>query len=323
MLKVSVSGSGIWGESLTHEVAMNYVKSFAAFLGPQKKIALGTDTRTTRNILKNLIISILESYGYEILDLGVVPTPLVLYAVKEKGLDGGVVVSASHNPACWNALKLIKKGGLFLNQGEVDTLQDLYNKKQFLSYSYQTTGKTLIYEGLFKEYLAKAEKLVDFHAIRQAGFRVAADAVNGTANSFVHPLLYFLNVEHQILFTDTEKEFERGAEPLPENLSALREAVIQFKAHVGLAYDPDADRLALVDEKGRAVGEDWTLAIACLNLLEKKKTSIAVNLSTSMIIDRIALQAGVSVYKSKVGEIHVTETMLEKGLEVGARATAG
>jgi len=324
VLKVSVSGiRGIWGESLTHEIVLGYTKAFVQFLGPCKKIALGSDTRKTRNLLKNLIFSVLESYGYEILDLGIVPTPLVLYAVKEKNLDGGIVISASHNPAPWNALKLIQKGGFFLNQEEVDQVQNYYQKGSFLPYNNYHLGKTQNYSFILEDYLKQAQKLVDINLIQQAQFTVVADGVNGTANMFFDSLFSLLKVKAFTLFTDINKDFEREAEPLPQNLETLSKEVVQKKAHIGLAYDPDADRLALVDEKGRAVGEDWTLALALLNILEKNPSAFVVNLSTSLIADEIAKKMGVAIFKAKVGEIHVTQAMLKKNLPVGGEGNGG
>ncbi|OHD07424.1 MAG: hypothetical protein A2Y41_01410 [Spirochaetes bacterium GWB1_36_13] len=324
MLKVSVSGiRGVWGESLDHQVVLDYLKSFAHFLGQNRKIAIGSDTRTTRSVIKYLIQSVFESYGFEIIDLGIIPTPLVLFCVQEMDLDGGIVISASHNPAPWNALKLIKKGGFFLNQAEMTCVEEYYNNKDFIPLNYQNIGKTIQKENILDEYFKKAEKMIDFDLIRKSGFKVSADAVNGTANQFLEKFFQILNIKHQVLFTDIHKEFERGAEPLPENLKELGKTVLNNQSDLGLAYDPDGDRLAIVDEKGFPIGEDWTLAIAYLNILQKEKTDIVVNLSTSMIIDEIAKKENTNVFKAKVGEINVTEEMLKRKIFFGGEGNGG
>jgi phosphomannomutase len=325
MLKVTVSGiRGIWGESLTHEKITGYLKAFVQILGKKRKVALGRDTRKSGEVIHKLVLSVLESYGYEVMDLGIVPTPLVLFAVRDKELDGGIVISASHNPAEWNALKLVKAGGFFLNESEVETLKKNYDRKDFPDFSYGEQGNTVPYAHILRDYISQAQKFIDFHLIRKKKLRVVADVVNGTAYQFAHALLYDLDAEHKTIFDDITKEFERGAEPLPENLTALKEEVIKFGADAGLAYDPDADRLALVDERGEPMGEDWTLAIAYLNLLEKGEVKdMAVNLSTSSVMNEIASQFGARVYKAKVGEINVTEKMLEKNLVMGGEGNGG
>lgn len=324
MLKVSVSGiRGIWGESLTHEVLLDYVKSFVKIIGINKKIVIASDTRKTRDIIKNFLLGILQSYGYEIIDLGIVPTPLALYAVKKLNLDAGIMISASHNPAQWNALKLISKGGFFFNSDLIEQLESIYKSKDFLDYNHKMTGSYQKYNTILDDYIKDASKIIDIKSIQNHKFKVVVDAVNGTAVSFAKTLFDYLNVEYSILFDDINKEFERGAEPLPQNLDALKKKVSLEKADLGLAYDPDADRLALVSDKAEAVGEDWTLALAYMNYLQKEKTDIAINLSTSMLIDIIAKKNNKQSIKAKVGEINVTEKMLEKNLIIGGEGNGG
>ena len=323
MLKVSVSGiRGIWGEDLDHAVVLDYVQAFVRYLGKSKKVAIATDTRKTKNIIKNLVISVLESHGYIIYDLGIVPTPLVLYAVKAWGLDGGIMVSASHNPAPWNALKLIDRGGFFFNEAKMGQIQSFYANRDFLGLDIKHLGSLKSAE-VMESYLAASREIVDFSLIKKALLKVGADFINGTAG-FVMPRLFDeLGVNVKAIHTDPERDFERGAEPLPENLKVLGELVVQNQLDVGLAYDPDADRLALVDEKGRAIGEDWTLAIAYLNLQMRHPGDIVVNLSTSMLVDEAARRFSQKVYKAKVGEIHVTEKMLELGIALGGEGNGG
>ena len=324
MLKVSVSGiRGIWGESLNHEKIIEYTKAFVKIIGENSKIILGCDTRKTRDIIKSLVVSVLESYGCEVLDLEIVPTPLVLYGVKKLNADGGIMISASHNPSCWNALKLIKKGGFFFNQQDVDLLKKTIKEKNYLKFNHENLGSIKVYTNLLKDYIQDAKGLIDFSLIRSKNFKVIADVVNGTAIKFIPTLFKLLDLKFEILFDDINKEFEREAEPLPNHLTVLSEKVKSNNANLGLAYDPDADRLALVDELGNAVGEDWTLALAYLNVLDKEKSDIVVNLSTSMIIDRIAKSNSKQVYRAKVGEINVTEKMLELESVIGGEGNGG
>ena len=175
----------------------------------------------------------------------------------------------------------------------------------------------MLFRSVMESYLSAAREIVDFSLIKGASLSVGADFINGTAGFVMPQLFEELGVTFKAIHVDPERDFERGAEPLPENLAALGQLVAQNKLEAGLAYDPDADRLALVDEKGRAIGEDWTLAIAYLNLIQRQTTDIVVNLSTSMLMDEIARGIGRKAHKAKVGEIHVTEKMLELGVQIG------
>jgi phosphomannomutase len=327
VLKISVSGiRGVWGESLNHRTILKAIEAFVTVKGTHKKIALATDTRNTATSFKLMVSSILLSYGYNVIDLGVSATPLVLFAVRHMDLDGGIVLTASHNSIEWNALKFIKKGGFFFNKKDMKKIEDLMKNGTQLNYSYKTIGTLQSYSYLLPYYLDFIAPFFNILNIRKRKFKIVADAVNGVASFFLPKLFEFLNIDGHIIFAETESPFERNPEPVPHNLTKLQDSVMQHKADLGIAFDPDGDRLGLVDNKGQAIDPHWTLVLAYKNFIEAQKNSnlnIAVNFSTTMLISNIAKENNAKVFKTAIGEINVIDTMVENHLEIGGEGNGG
>lgn len=328
-LLTSVSGiRGIVGDSLTPEIAMAYGRAFGGFL-KRGDVVLGRDTRFHGPMIAAAVAAGLMSSGRNVIDIGVATTPAIEYAVREMMASGGIAVTASHNPIEYNALKLIGPGGLFLTESQ---------GKRFMK-STPATGAPRgdkirrqvrigfydIKEGWDLRHIQAilGLKLIDQKMIARAKFRVAGDCVNGTASFVAAELFNALGCEVKLINAVPDGNFPRPPEPTPDNLKQLGRAVRSFKADIGFAFDPDSDRLAIVDGEGRPLGEEYTLALGMRYILRRQKGPIAVNLSSSMLNDFVAREAGVDIYRTKVGEINVTEKLRRVGGVAGGEGNGG
>lgn len=321
-LKLSVSGiRGIVGKSLTPELIIKFAEAFSTYIGGGK-IAVASDTRPSAEMVRKAVMAGILSCGAVPVDLGVLPIPSLQVYTREKNLAGAISITASHNPIEWNALKLIRKGGHFLYPYEAEELLDVY---------YQGRFGRVVSPGLverdrapFALHSLKLEKFVDGEIIRKKRLRAVVDPCGGAASPYVEDFLESLGVAVLVVHRDLEDGFPRNPEPLPENLGTLCEAVRKHKADVGFAQDADADRLAVVDETGTPIGEEYTLALAVDHYLHHKaKTPVVVNLSTSRLLDDIARKAGVRCVRTKVGEVHVARKMDDVGSRIGGEGNGG
>jgi len=321
-LKISISGiRGIVGQSLTPQLLIKFSEAFSTYIGGGK-IAVGSDTRPTATMVRNAVFAGLLSCGASPLNVGVLPIPSLQIFTKEKNLDGAISITASHNPIEWNALKLIRKGGHFLYPFEAEELLDVYYQGRFQRVS--NPDKIEQETDPFSIHQDKILKLIDTDMIRQKKIRVVVDPCGGAASPFVKGFLEALGAEVICLNCELTGRFPRNPEPVPENLASLCKAVKEHRADVGYAQDADADRLAVVDENGVPIGEEYTLALAVDYYLQRKRKSpVVVNLSTSKVIEDIAREAGVDLFRSRVGEINVARTMEEKGAKIGGEGNGG
>lgn len=321
-LMKSVSGiRGIVGDSFTPELICKAAPAFAKYAGAGT-IVVGRDSRPTGEALSMNIISSLMLAGCNVVDIGIVPTPTVQVMVEELNAAAGIVVSASHNPAEWNALKLINKEGTFLFPKEVKRFFALMENQ--LPFKKWDKIGTLSYNNDASEiHIEKVLKSINLQKIRKSKFHVVLDSVNG-AGSIITPIfLEKLGCTVTTINCTPNGLFPRGAEPLPENLEMLSKAVIKHKADIGFAQDPDADRLAIVDGEGKPLGEEYTITLVADHLLSKEKGRVVVNLSTTKAVEDIALKHGVSFTRTKVGEINVVENMKKKGARIGGEGNGG
>ncbi|HOK01077.1 MAG TPA: phosphoglucosamine mutase [Spirochaetota bacterium] len=321
-LMKSVSGiRGIVGETFTPDLIITVSSAFAEFV-KYGTVVVGRDSRPTGEALSMNIISTLALCGCNVIDIGLVPTPTVQIMVEELKADGGIVISASHNPIEWNAFKLINKEGRFLNSSQIKKVFSLMGKKPKFR-NWDKVGRISFNRDSFRVHIEKVLSVVDVELIRSKNFRVVIDSVNGAGSEITIELLKRLNCEIIPINCSPNGIFPRGAEPLPENLSALSAKVKEVKAHIGFAQDPDADRLALIDEKGLPCGEEYTIALVSDHLLSKKKGRVVVNLSTTKAVEDIALRHGVLFKRTKVGEINVVEEMVKNGARIGGEGNGG
>ncbi|MCH8495734.1 MAG: phosphoglucosamine mutase [Balneolales bacterium] len=324
---ISVSGiRGIFGEDLNPENLARYAAAYGTW-AKGGIIVLGRDSRVTGELCERVITAALQSVGCDVINVGIVPTPTVAMGVLRHEAAGGIVISASHNPAQWNALKLLNSKSEFLDASEGGAVMAIANGEAGPAYvSYDKIGTVSEDNDLSQWHIDKVLDLpyIDADIIKKAGFSVAVDAVNGAGGVIVPELLRQLGVKTiDELYCEPNGLFPHNPEPLPEHLGEICALVKEKKNDLGIVVDPDVDRLALVDETGKLIGEEYTLAAAIDFRLEKNKGPIAVNLSSSRIGDDIAKKHGVECHRSAVGEINVVKKMQEVGAIIGGEGNGG
>ena len=325
LLKIGVSGvRGVVPEFLTPSLTLHFAQAFGTYVG-RGRVVVGRDTRLSGPMLQHAVNCGLLAAGCDVVDVGILPTPTIQIYVEHISARGGIGLTASHNPPEYNALKLFNKEGQFFNQYERNELIDLYHQSDFTQATNAEIGYVTTDPGLAKAiHIDRVLAKVDVERIRRRHFRVALDAVNG-AGSVMTPgfLVDSLNCRLDAIAIDPTKVFPRIAEPRPDTLGDLAALVLKTGAEVGFAQDPDADRLAIVDENGRVLDNDDVLALAVQRALAVVPGPVVVNLTTSSAIDDIALAFGRKVYRTPVGEANVVETMQAVKAAIGGEGSAG
>ena len=323
-LKASISGiRGIVGESLTPDVIVKYVSAYSQMM-PAGPILLGRDSRPSGDVLCNFVAYLLNCLGREVIEIGIVPTPTVLFCVKEKGYAGGIVITASHNPIEWNALKLVNSKGKFLSPAEFAKLSELVEQGKFDYAVWNKLGKSEKMHDMALLHLEKVLNFVDVEKIKAKNFKVVIDTVNGAGGPIGAKLLRTLGCEVIEINTETTGYFAHPPEPTPANLTQLSEKMKECSADVGFALDPDADRLVLAGSDGEILSEEYTLALCADHYLSsKEKTDLVINLSSSRLCDDVAAKHGVKVLRVPTGEIHVTESLEQTGAKLGGEGNGG
>jgi phosphomannomutase len=324
-LKISVSGiRGEIGEFLTPAVACDFAQAFGTYVG-RGRVVLGRDTRTSGEMLEHAVTCGLLATGCDVVQTGIQPTPTAQIYVAETGAAGGLAITASHNPPEYNALKLFNAEGLFFNSYERGELIDLYHQSEFRRAANAAMG-TVSYDPRRPRQLHMDRVLthVDVERIRRRRFRVALDAVNGAGSEMSCEFLEErLGCELVRVAVDPTQPFPRVAEPRPDTLGELAAIVRERGCDAGFAQDPDADRLAVVEETGRVLDNDDVLALAVDATLERVKGDVVVNLSTSQVLDDVAKRHGRRVHRTPVGEANVVETMLAVKAAIGGEGSNG
>lgn len=323
-LMISVSGiRGVFGETLTPEIAMKYAAHFGIF-SDRGKIIVGRDSRTTGKAMFNAVSAGLLSVGCDVIDLGIVSTPTVLLAVEHSAAAGGIAITASHNPAEWNALKLVGSNGMFLFPKMADSFLSTLDKP--ITYAgWEQVGRLYSDKDGSRRHVEKILQIpyLDVEKIKARKFKVVLDCVNGAGGVIAPDLLRSLGCEVIELNCEPTGVFAHVPEPLNVNLGELEDAVAAHKADLGFATDPDVDRLSIVDETGKCIGEEFSLLLAEKFILSKRNGDIVTNLSSSMASEDIAAEFGVKVYRTRVGEINVGKKMQELQSPVGGEGNGG
>jgi len=324
-LKISISGvRGVVGESLTPTLLVRFAQAFGTYTGPGL-IVIGRDTRTSGEMVRQAVVAGLLSSGCRVVDLDICPVPTVQLLVRERRARGGIAITASHNPAEWNALKFINSAGLFLADAQARQLLDIYHQGEYRKVSGAEMRAVelspVAVDRHVKVILDKLGELTRPPGARK--LRVAVDSCNGAGSIVAPRLLEALGVEVITLNVTPNGLFPRGAEPVPENLGALCAAVREHKCDVGFAQDMDADRLAIVSEHGEAIGEEYTLVLATRYVLGHERGPVVANLSTTSALDAVAAGFACPVYRSKIGEANVTAEMLRHRAVVGGEGNGG
>ncbi len=325
-LMISVSGiRGVFGTDLTPENLARFTAAYGTWLNGGT-VVLGRDSRVTGQICEDIVASTLASVGCNVIKVGIVPTPTVAMGVLRHNADGGIIISASHNPAQWNALKLLNGTSEFMTADEGKEMIAIADSGKFAYKMYDEIGTISEDNDLLDYHIEEILKLeyINPETIRSANLSVAVDAVNGAGSVGVPLLLEKLGVEtvHTIHCTPNGI-FPHNPEPLPEHLTEICDLVKKSGADIGVVTDPDADRLALVDNTGTLFGEEYTQATVFDFILGKKSGDSATNLSSSRVADDITEKYGGKCHRSAVGEINVVKKMQQVDAVVGGEGSGG
>ncbi|MGB1841235.1 MAG: phosphoglucosamine mutase [Longimicrobiales bacterium] len=328
-LMVSVSGvRGRVGEPLTPELMAGIAAALGAHLRDVeggRTVVLGRDSRVSGPMFGRAVTSGLQSVGCDVIDVGVVPTPTILMAVGHHGAIGGIGVTASHNPAEWNALKLVSSEGIFLDAERSARFREYLTTQDPVRASWDELGSVVTDDEAWSRHLEAILALpqIDVAMIRNARLKVAVDCVHGAGGPVISELLEHLGCEVVGIGMDPDGWFPRDPEPTAANLADLGRLVSESGAAVGLAIDPDADRLSLVDETGRPMGEDLTLALGCAAVLARTPGPVVTNLSTSAVVEDVARAFDSPLVRAPVGEVNVARRMQAEGAVVGGEGNGG
>ena len=327
-LMVSVSGiRGRVGEALTPEVVARYAAAFGAWSiarGASRQIVVGRDSRVSGPMFHRIVVGTLQLVGCDVIDIGLTTTPGCQLAVEHHHAAGGLMLSASHNPIEWNALKLIGASGLFLEAAEGTAMRALVDAGTPHA-TWDHIGRVIEDSGVAARHVESvlAIPYLDAAGIRARKFKVALDCVRGAGATVMPLLLERLGCEVVAINMEPDGRFPREPEPIPENLGELERLVKESGADVGFAVDPDVDRLALVADGGRAIGEDYTLALAARVVLRHRRGPLVTNLSTSLVVEDAARAAGVDAVRAPVGEVNVAVRMRTLSAPIGGEGNGG
>lgn len=327
-LMVSVSGiRGRVGEALTPEVVARYAAAFGAWAigrGSSKSVVLGRDSRVSGPMFHRVATAALQSVGCTIIDIGLTTTPTCQLAVEHHHAAGGLMLSASHNPIEWNALKFIGPSGLFLEAAEGEAMRGLV-EQGIPRATWDRLGTIEADERAIQRHIDRvlAIPYIDVDGIRSRRFRVALDCVRGAGAAIMPQLLERLGCEITAINLETDGRFPRPPEPVAENLGELERLVLKAGAAIGFAVDPDVDRLALVSDRGKAIGEDYTLALATRVVLRHRKGPVVTNLSTSRVVEDAAVAGGSTLVRAPVGEVNVAVRMRDERAPIGGEGNGG
>jgi len=330
----SISGirgtiGGKAGNGLTPNDIVKYTAAYGRWVIQTtgiSKVVIGRDARISGEMVKNLVIGTLMSIGIDVVDIGLSTTPTVEVAVPDEKAGGGIIITASHNPKQWNALKLLNAQGEFINDIEGQAVLAIAEDTDLDFAEVDNIGKVTTNNTYLQKHIDKilALPLVDAAAIRKADFKVVIDCVNSSGGIFIPALLYSLGVTQiEELYCTPNGEFPHDPEPLPENLVALSKKVIETKANLGIAVDPDVDRLCFVDESGAMFGEEYTLVTVADYILQHNPGNTVSNLSSTRALRDVTELNGGIYNASAVGEVNVVTKMKETNAVIGGEGNGG
>jgi len=330
----SISGirgtiGGIPGDNLTPLDVVKFTAAFGTIISEKKKsakIVIGRDGRISGSMVRDLVVSTLTGLGINVVDLGLSTTPTVEVAVKMEKADGGIIITASHNPKEWNALKLLNKDGEFISAETGEKVLELADKQSFSFVPVDKLG-TLTEDNSYLQKHIDAilyYPLINAKAIAAKNYKVVVDVINSTGAIFVPALLNALGVENVILLNgEITGKFAHNPEPIPQHLNELSKEVVRQKADFGIAVDPDVDRLCFVCEDGSMFGEEYTLVAVADYVLSKKKGNTVSNMSSTKALKEITLKHGAEYFPSAVGEVNVVNRMKEVNAVIGGEGNGG
>mgnify|MGYP003663268610 FL=1 len=331
----SISGirgtiGGTTGENLTPIDAVKYAAAYGSWIKLQRnkekyRVVVGRDARISGHMVQQLVMNTLVGMGINVIDLGLSTTPTVEMAVAMEHADGGIILTASHNPKQWNALKLLNNKGEFLNAAAGQEILDIAEGEKIAFAEVDNLGEISINDAYIDLHIEEILNLplVNVEAIKKANFKVVVDAVNSTGGIAVPLLLEALDVHPIKLYCEPNGQFPHNPEPLKEHLGDLMELVVKEKADFGIVVDPDVDRLAFVDEKGEMFGEEYTLVAVADYVLQNTPGNTVSNMSSSRALRDVTNKLGGSYTASAVGEVNVVEKMKETNAVIGGEGNGG
>jgi phosphomannomutase len=330
-LMVSISGlRGVLGRGLTPEVIVKYAAGFAEYCN-RRTIVIGRDGRITGGVVGDIVSSTLLQMGCDVVDIGICPTPTVSLTVERLRAAGGIAITASHNPMQWNGLKFISSTGLFLDAAENKSFWEIVGRGSFDYMEWNKHGRLVHAPEHIDKHIETVLALpfIDVKRIRERRFRIVLDCVNAAGGGIVPQLLRELGCDVVEMNCEQNGVFSHTPEPIPENLTTLSQRVVREHADLGIAVDPDVDRLVLINERGEPFVEEYTVASAVKFVLQnedkagRRGHTVVVNLSTTRAVDDIAAEFGASVVRTPVGEINVASKMRAMKSIIGGEGSGG
>lgn len=335
-LITSISGirgtiGGKPGEGLSPVDVVKFTAAFICFIKDQNargssKVVIGRDARVSGKIINSLVSSTIQSMGFDVIDLGLSTTPTVEIAVTEEKADAGIIITASHNPGNWNALKLLNNKGEFISAEDGEKILDYVSSLDIVFAGFDDLGKYEFKENYIEKHIQKVLDLplVDAEAIKRASFTVAVDGINSIGGVAMPLLLKALGVSKIIeINCEPDGRFAHNPEPIPQNLNETCSLVLRNHADLGIVVDPDVDRLSLITEKGEMFGEEYTLVAVADYILQNKVGNTVSNLSSTQALRDVTEKAGGNYFASAVGEVNVVEMMKQTNAVVGGEGNGG
>lgn len=320
---ISVSGlRGILGLSLSPEIVSRYVAAFVEQL-PEGSIIVARDGRPSGKALSDIIHGTIKLLGRDVIDAGICATPTVGVLVRQSQAVGAIQISASHNPSEYNGLKLIGADGRVITAQQGSQVQEAYRSQPITWAPWDEIGTTSILEDTTSQHLKKILATISPGPIQKKKYRVLLDANAGAGSNLGIKLLESLGCEVVVLGGEPDGDFLHPPEPTEENLQTIADRVRQSKFHIAFCQDPDADRLAVIDENGRYIGEEFTVALCLQNVLAKRKGAVVINGATSRMNEEVAASFKCPIYRSAVGEANVTQEMLVRDAVFGGEGNGG
>jgi phosphomannomutase len=322
-LKIGITGvRGIVGDTFTPEVAIGFAQAFGTYLD-NGRILVCRDTRASGPMVRAAVVAGLLATGCEVIDLGVCPTPSLQLAVTWLKADGGIAITAGHNPSQWNALKFVRGDGLYLNSMQAEELLDIFHQGEFAKATWDKIEPAIHHRDAIEHHVESLKDAFDVEAIRPRRLKVAVDCCNGACSRLIPRWLQELGCEVLAINDNPSATFPHPPEPKPETMAQLSAVVKAGHADIGFAHDADGERLGIVTELGQPLSEELTLAVATRIRLEQNAGTVVTNVSTTSAIDQIAARHGGTVVRTQVGQTYISEGMIEHGAILGGEGSGG
>jgi phosphomannomutase len=322
-LKIGITGvRGVVGEAFTPELAVGFAQAFGTYLDGGR-IIVCRDTRPSGPMVRAAVCSGLLAAGCEVIDLGICPTTSMQLATKQFHAEGGIAITAGHNPSKWNALKFVRSDGLYLNATQAEELLDIFHQGEFLKTTWDKIKTSIETADAIGPHIETLKSAFDVETIRSRKLTVAVDCCNGSCALLIPRWLEVLGCNVLAVNDDITAPFPHLPEPMPRTMAQLRAVVKAGHADIGFAHDADGERLGIVTEKGDPLSEELTLPIAALIRLEQRIGPIVTNISTASRVDRVAQHYGAFVIRVPVGQAFISEAMVEHEAVLGGEGSGG